>query len=382
MWKFLNNLFMERPKGMGALLNPTDPRDIPVKAFQSQKRKLPEKHITDISNLPVLDQKANGSCVGHAVSLAVAYYDAKETGDLTNPSPRFIYGLAKRIDGLPTYEGTYPRVAGQITKLYGCATENTLVNDSMLPHKEYITFDLSEAILKDAKPRKIGGYAFASSNIDELKNAIINNGVVCVSLTVGRWRNSPVKPGVNGRHYILVYGYNGNRFYFRNSWGNNWGDDGEGYFLWEDHKDTIADIMVITDIPNEIIKEYKKEWEYKYFKPTEKTGSMGTCADLNPKLLEFMDRARHFAGIPFKLTSGYRTVEQNKKVGGAKKSAHLKGMACDISAPTPEIKNKILYGIKKAGQDKVFTEIANRHIHIDIDSSIHKLGTTIIVDDE
>ena len=362
MFNFFKDWFKtEEVYSTGALLNPADPRDIPAKAFQTQKRKLPVKHITNIANLPVLNQLNNGSCVGHAVALAVAYYDEKETLELTNPSPRFIYGLAKRIDGLPTSEGTYPRVAGQITKLYGCATENTLVNDSKLPHGEYITFDLSEAILKDAKPRKIGGYAFASSNIDELKNAIINNGVVCVSLTVGKWNNSPVKPGTNGRHYILVYGYNGNRFYFRNSWGNRWGDQGEGYFLWEDHKDTIADIMVITDIPNEIIKEYKKEWKYKYFMPNEVQG-------LKDELIEMLDKARGYAGVPFKINSGFRTPEQNKRAGGKPDSAHLRGLAVDVKFTNSIERFKILSGAFKAGFKRI--GLGKTFIHLDCDSSL------------
>lgn len=43
-----------------------------------------------------------------------------------------------------------------------------------------------------------------------------------------------------------------------------------------------------------------------------------------------------FLKAPLTLTSGYRTSEQNKKVGGSETSAHLKALAIDI-APSGEL---------------------------------------------
>lgn len=391
MFNFLRQLLTmfsmeETPEtfGLGALENPRDPRDVQTSAFQPEN-KLPEKHITDISMLPRYDQKSNGSCVGHAIALALAYYEYKENGKLDPLSPRFIYGLSKKRDGLAS-EGTYPRIGGLVALEYGCATDKTLPNSSYLPHSEYITFELDNSLLADSYPRKIKGFAFASETEEALKNAIINNGVVCVSLNVGRWSRLPVKSGDNGRHYILVYGYNKDRFYFANSWGKNWGDKklGDGYFVWNEFKDSIRDIMVITDIPNKVMQEAKAQWKYKYFKPTEKTGSMGTCADLKAELLDYVDELRGVANIPFKPTSGFRTPEQNAKVGGSKNSSHLRGLAMDIACTTKANKDIILNAVKKLEKKgkKCFLEIANSHVHIDVDSSIHQLGKVIYVDDE
>lgn len=39
---------------------------------------------------------------------------------------------------------------------------------------------------------------------------------------------------------------------------------------------------------------------------------------------------RDLIGKPIRITSGYRTPEHNKKVGGEPNSYHLKGMAADI----------------------------------------------------
>ena len=54
---------------------------------------------------------------------------------------------------------------------------------------------------------------------------------------------------------------------------------------------------------------------------------------LVPFLLECLQKLRDKIGRPIFISSGYRTPEHNKKIKGAKKSYHLKGMAADIIVP-------------------------------------------------
>ena len=83
----------------------------------------------------------------------------------------------------------------------------------------------------------------------------------------------------------------------------------------------------------------------KYFKLTELTHSITAKAhaiDNTPtaeavKNLELLvthvlDPLRERWGVPIYINSGYRCPELNKKVGGAKNSYHLRGMAADITA--------------------------------------------------
>lgn len=44
----------------------------------------------------------------------------------------------------------------------------------------------------------------------------------------------------------------------------------------------------------------------------------------------FLDSVREEYGYPIKVNSGFRSAEVNAKVGGAKNSAHLEGLAADI----------------------------------------------------
>ena len=51
---------------------------------------------------------------------------------------------------------------------------------------------------------------------------------------------------------------------------------------------------------------------------------------ISPVLLDILHSIRHHFNAPVTITSGYRTPEHNKKVGGAKKSTHKVGIAADI----------------------------------------------------
>ena len=111
---------------------------------------------------------------------------------------------------------------------------------------------------------------------------------------------------------------------------------------------------------------------YKYFNPTQDPLMVGVV----PVVMEIADKARGIAGVPFKITSGLRTVAQNQAAGGVSNSAHLTGQALDI-AVTDQTRQAILKGLLTCGVP-VFVEDALNHIHFDNDSSIHALGTMIV----
>jgi hypothetical protein len=86
---------------------------------------------------------------------------------------------------------------------------------------------------------------------------------------------------------------------------------------------------------------------------------------LDIKLLVLLDNARLMADVPFVITSGLRSKEKNKEMGGIENSAHLKGLACDIKCENSTqafyiIKGAIVAGFKRIG-------IGKGHIHLDID---------------
>lgn len=111
---------------------------------------------------------------------------------------------------------------------------------------------------------------------------------------------------------------------------------------------------------------------YNYFTDEEVTG-------LDRELCAKLDAARDKAGVPFVITCGLRTPQQNACLHGAvADSAHLSGLAVDLATGDDHTKNRIMYGLAMAGlADRVGEYFAvdpanpNRliphHIHVDCD---------------
>ena len=53
-------------------------------------------------------------------------------------------------------------------------------------------------------------------------------------------------------------------------------------------------------------------------------------ANMSDVLIESLQLLRDLIALPITVTSGYRCIEHNKKVGGSKGSQHLTGRAADI----------------------------------------------------
>lgn len=110
-----------------------------------------------------------------------------------------------------------------------------------------------------------------------------------------------------------------------------------------------------------------KWFNYSEFDSPDEPGS-GNLMD--PDFLEMLDEARSRAGIPFVVTSGYRTDDYNEilRQSGYKtsvNSSHLKGCAADIAYQTPRDCFLIVTALLEAGFDRV--GIGNGFVHCDTD---------------
>ena len=100
----------------------------------------------------------------------------------------------------------------------------------------------------------------------------------------------------------------------------------------------------------------------------------GSGRNMNDSFLEKLDKAREFAGIPFSITSGYRTATYNQSLAdkgyeAVKNSAHRTGLAADIVCDTANsemfkaiINSLIKVGFRRFGIGKSF-------IHVDHDKT-------------
>jgi zinc D-Ala-D-Ala carboxypeptidase len=88
---------------------------------------------------------------------------------------------------------------------------------------------------------------------------------------------------------------------------------------------------------------------------------------MDKEFLLKLDYSRSIAGIPFKITSGFRTESRNQLVGGRVGSSHLKGLAVDIGYYGSRERYLILQSLISVGITRF--GIAKGFIHCDVDKS-------------
>lgn len=86
---------------------------------------------------------------------------------------------------------------------------------------------------------------------------------------------------------------------------------------------------------------------------------------MNLDFLHKLDEARELAGVPFKITSGYRSPQHNLDVGGRVGSSHIKGLAVDIACVNSHQRQKILTALIQVGFKRI--GIGKSFIHSDLD---------------
>lgn len=274
----------------GCLPSPVDYRDILLSAVKAPPAKYPDSYEVDISSLPVNNQGSIGSCVGQGLQKKKQVAELLETKKVIDLSARFIYAMAKTMDGF-SGEGTFARTALQALQKYGCLTDKVFPNDNSLTHAEYInTSTLLDTDYKDALKFAIKNFASVAPTEDGLKQGIMNGGVVVVVKLDHSWwtktdgtfsfdKNDilPLRIPANDASYHLVFMYKWDkdgggktRFWIRNSWGKEWADGGNGYFVFEDYKDSLIEAWTFVDLPNDWQDELKKlppEDQFRHFFP-------------------------------------------------------------------------------------------------------------------
>jgi uncharacterized protein YcbK (DUF882 family) len=89
----------------------------------------------------------------------------------------------------------------------------------------------------------------------------------------------------------------------------------------------------------------------------------GSGLMMDEQFLMRLDDARGIAGIPFRITSGYRTEAHNALVGGVDSSAHTSGHAVDIACRDSVSRWLIVNALMLVGFNRI--GIASTFIHVD-----------------
>ena len=92
------------------------------------------------------------------------------------------------------------------------------------------------------------------------------------------------------------------------------------------------------------------------------------AANMDNNFLSMLDNARGIAGIPFKISSGFRTDNYNQSLSArgysaSPNSSHLKGEAADIVCKSSKDRWTIITALQEAGFKRI--GIASSFIHVD-----------------
>ena len=113
--------------------------------------------------------------------------------------------------------------------------------------------------------------------------------------------------------------------------------------------------------------------DFKHFTYSEfdcKSGNGKGAYFMQYQFICLLDDARSLAGVPFIITSGYRTEEYNQSLidqgyKASPNSSHCKGIAVDIETKTSEDRYKIIESLIKVNIKRI--GIGKGFIHCDID---------------
>lgn len=337
------------PFSMGAIPSPVDPRDWTL-ASAGAPTTYPVSCFLDTDWMVASMQGKIGCCVGCAGEEVVRQIVYLLAGNVppAELSFRFVYAMAKCLEGKPGYEsfapcdeGTYPSLVTQIIRKYGVPLAIYCPNDVIIDHETFVyNRDINKIpaeAMKDAASRKSGADFAVSVSEDGIKQAInyakANKGGVMILRRIGNtywtapsgqasWNKAdllPIRPTsdiVSGHEEFLTgYDYEQGtgrmRVYWLNHWSKDWADNGRGWEYFDVWKQYTYELrVVVASVPT------SDNFKYNFTK-TLKRGDKGpdvVALQHVLKLEGLFPSTQAFTGNFFDLTFSGVVALQNKYV--------------------------------------------------------------------
>jgi C1A family cysteine protease len=206
----------------------------------------------------IYDQGTLGSCTAQALSQAYDFGRVKQGLEPTLPSRLFIYYNERVLDGTVPYDnGAYIRDGIKAMSKWGVCEEyhwpyviskfavkppKQAYDDAIQsPIKQYLRLDHTNLVALKQCLALGFGFVFGFSVYDAFEGPdVASTGILNMPESRERLR---------GGHAVFCVGYDDDtrRFIVRNSWGEDWGDNGHFYmpYAYMIHKDLAADFWTI-----------------------------------------------------------------------------------------------------------------------------------------
>lgn len=88
--------------------------------------------------------------------------------------------------------------------------------------------------------------------------------------------------------------------------------------------------------------------------------------DINPRLVQVLEKMRQRCGLPLVITSGYRCPTHNASVGGVYNSQHVQGNAADVLVPKGMSVDSLANLAEEAGADGIGRYYGDGFVHVDV----------------
>ncbi len=222
------------------------------------------KSNNDYSSITVDYQGHQPACGLHAGAMFKNIQSLRAGLKNKHASPRFGWKYCKLIDSYPISSGTDINSIFKVMRSKGLCRFELTGNDVTLSLEEYAGLITTPEMDTDGATNETEAEAFIyQPTWSQICQTIDLHGACVLLMRVGEnmynpsWKEadilplSPNKFPMDGGHFVCAINYDEKYIYFRNSWGDKWGRNGDGYFGKEymPYVNSIAVAVNKKDVP-------------------------------------------------------------------------------------------------------------------------------------
>ncbi len=216
----------EQKHALGAIFSGVDVRDYKM-VCSAGDYDFPEEF--ELKTVRIKNQGSVGSCVAHALSSIVEYYNSIQCDDKTEMSVGYIYGNRTNSDYKDS--GMIMRDALDIVRNFGDVPKKMFPYNIETPSVINLYESVAEDLYDFGHPNRISEYCRVNT-VNAAKLAL-SSGVPLL-IAMGWYDDMEIVDGVmqtnhigyEGGHCMFIYGWDKRGWKVQNSWGEDWGTKG------------------------------------------------------------------------------------------------------------------------------------------------------------